>query len=59
MSDAGALKVPFPFDFGSPSAYLAARLIPDVERRTGTRFDHVPVLLGGIDKLTGNSSPTG
>jgi 2-hydroxychromene-2-carboxylate isomerase len=57
MSDAGALKVQFQFDFGSPNAYLAARVIPDIERRTGTKFDYVPVLLGGIYKLTGNSSP--
>ena len=57
MSDAGALKVQFLFDFGSPNAYLAARLIPDIEKRTGTKFDYVPVLLGGIYKLTGNSSP--
>lgn len=57
MSDAGAPKVQFQFDFGSPNAYLAARLIPDIERRTGTKFDYVPVLLGGIYKLTGNSSP--
>jgi 2-hydroxychromene-2-carboxylate isomerase len=57
MSDAGAPKVQFLFDFGSPNAYLAARVIPDVERRTGTKFDYVPVLLGGIYKLTGNSSP--
>ena len=57
MSDASALKVQFQFDFGSPNAYLAARLIPDIERRTGTKFDYVPVLLGGIYKLTGNSSP--
>ena len=51
------LKVEFQFDFGSPNAYLAARVIPDIERRTGTKFDYVPVLLGGIYKLTGNSSP--
>ncbi|KRQ99916.1 disulfide bond formation protein DsbA [Bradyrhizobium jicamae] len=57
MNSAGALKVQFLFDFGSPNAYLAARLIPDIERRTGTKFDYVPVLLGGIYKLTGNSSP--
>jgi 2-hydroxychromene-2-carboxylate isomerase len=57
MSDAGALKVQFLFDFGSPNAYLAARLIPDIEKRTGAKFDYVPVLLGGIYKLTGNSSP--
>ena len=57
MSGAGAPKVQFQFDFGSPNAYLAARVIPDIERRTGTKFDYVPVLLGGIYKLTGNSSP--
>ena len=57
MSDAGALRVQFQFDFGSPNAYLAARVIPDIERRTATKFDYVPVLLGGIYKLTGNSSP--
>ena len=57
MSDAGALKVQFLFDFGSPNAYLAARVIPDIERRVGAKFDYVPVLLGGIYKLTGNSSP--
>ena len=57
MSDASPLKVQLLFDFGSPNAYLAARLIPDIEQRTGTKFDYVPVLLGGIYKLTGNSSP--
>jgi 2-hydroxychromene-2-carboxylate isomerase len=57
MSEAGMLKVEFLFDFGSPNAYLAARVIPDIERRTGAKFDYVPVLLGGIYKLTGNSSP--
>jgi len=57
MSDAGALTVQFMFDFGSPNAYLAARVIPDIERRTATKFDYVPVLLGGVYKLTGNSSP--
>ena len=57
MSETRALKVQFLFDFGSPNAYLAARLIPDIERRTGTKFEYVPVLLGGIYKLTGNSSP--
>jgi 2-hydroxychromene-2-carboxylate isomerase len=50
-------KVQFMFDFGSPNAYLAELVIPDVERRTGVKFEYVPVLLGGIYKLTGNSSP--
>lgn len=50
-------KIEFHFDFGSPNAYLAHRVIPDIERRTGARFDYVPVLLGGVFKLTGNRSP--
>jgi 2-hydroxychromene-2-carboxylate isomerase len=51
------LKVEFMFDFGSPNAYLAALVIPDIEKRTGVKFDDVPVLLGGIFKLTNNRSP--
>jgi len=49
--------VEFHFDFGSPNAYLAHLVIPDAERRTRTKFDYVPVLLGGVFKLTGNRSP--
>jgi len=52
-----AVKVEFMFDFGSPNAYLAERVIPDIERRTAVKFDYVPVLLGGIYKLTNNRSP--
>jgi 2-hydroxychromene-2-carboxylate isomerase len=51
-------KVEFHFDFGSPNAFLAHRVIPEIERRTGAKFDYVPVLLGGVFKLTGNRSPT-
>ena len=50
-------KVDFLFDFGSPNAYLAHRVIPGIERRTGAKFQYVPVLLGGVFKLTGNRSP--
>jgi 2-hydroxychromene-2-carboxylate isomerase len=52
-----AVKVEFLFDFGSPNAYLAERVIPDIERRTAVKFAYVPVLLGGIYKLTNNRSP--
>jgi 2-hydroxychromene-2-carboxylate isomerase len=51
------IKVEFMFDFGSPNAYLAEKVIPDIERRTGVKFEYVPVLLGGIYKLTNNRSP--
>jgi 2-hydroxychromene-2-carboxylate isomerase len=49
--------VEFHFDFGSPNAYLAHLVIPGVEQRTGAKFEYVPVLLGGVYKLTGNRSP--
>ncbi len=47
----------FYFDFASPNAYLAHRVIPAIEQRTGARFGYVPVLLGGLFKLTGNQAP--
>jgi 2-hydroxychromene-2-carboxylate isomerase len=50
-------KVEFHFDFGSPNAYLAHLVIPEIEERTGVRFEYVPILLGGVFKLTNNSSP--
>ncbi|MBV8703065.1 MAG: 2-hydroxychromene-2-carboxylate isomerase, partial [Acetobacteraceae bacterium] len=50
-------RVEFHFDFGSPNAYLCHAVIPAIERRTGARFEYVPVLLGGVFKLTGNQPP--
>jgi 2-hydroxychromene-2-carboxylate isomerase len=50
-------QVEFHFDFGSPNAYLSHLVIPEIEQRTGVKFDYVPVLLGGVFKLTGNRSP--
>ena len=47
----------FHFDFGSPNAYLARLVIPEIERRTGVAFEYVPILLGGVFKLTNNRSP--
>ena len=50
-------QVEFHFDFGSPNAYLAHRVIPDVEQRTGVKFAYIPVLIGGVFKATNNVSP--
>jgi 2-hydroxychromene-2-carboxylate isomerase len=50
-------KVEFHFDFGSPNAYLSHLVIPGITQRTGVGFEYVPVLLGGVFKLTGNRSP--
>jgi len=52
-----APKVEFHFDFGSPNAYLSHLVIPAIEQRQAVKFDYVPVLLGGVYKLTGNRSP--
>lgn len=49
--------VEFHFDLGSPNAYLSHLVIPEIERRTGATFVYVPVLLGGVFKLTNNRSP--
>ena len=49
--------VEFHFDFGSPNAYLAHLVIPEIQGRTGAKVEYVPVLLGGVFKLTGNRSP--
>ena len=51
------VRVEFHFDFGSPNAYLAHLVIPEIERRTGVEFEYVPILLGGVFKLTNNRSP--
>jgi 2-hydroxychromene-2-carboxylate isomerase len=49
--------VEFVFDFGSPNAYLAYKVLPEVLARTGAEVKILPCLLGGIFKATGNSSP--
>ncbi len=51
------MRVEFHFDFGSPNAYLSHLVIPAIEARTGARFEYVPILLGGVFKLTNNRSP--
>jgi 2-hydroxychromene-2-carboxylate isomerase len=55
--EGNVMQVEFHFDFGSPNAYLAHRVVPAIEARTHARFRYVPVLLGGVFKATGNRSP--
>ncbi len=50
-------KFEFHFDFGSPNAYLSHKVMPEIEARTGEACHYVPVLLGGVFKLTNNQSP--
>ena len=49
--------VDFVFDIASPNTYLAHKIIPDFESRTGAKFNYIPSLLGGIQKLTNNQPP--
>jgi 2-hydroxychromene-2-carboxylate isomerase len=50
-------RIEFYFDFGSPNAYLAYKVTPEIEARLGTVVELKPALLGGIFKATGNQSP--
>jgi 2-hydroxychromene-2-carboxylate isomerase len=47
----------FLFDFGSPNAFLSHEAIPAIEKRSGIKFEYVPILLGGVFKATNNKSP--
>jgi 2-hydroxychromene-2-carboxylate isomerase len=51
------VRAEFHFDFGSPNAYLCHLVLPEIEARTGVAFEYVPILLGGVFKLTNNRSP--
>jgi 2-hydroxychromene-2-carboxylate isomerase len=53
----GSTSVQFLFDVGSLNAYLSHKVIPQIEARTGVRFEYVPILLGGLFKLANNRSP--
>ena len=50
-------SVDFIFDFASPNAYLAYKVLDEVAERTGATINDVPCLLGGIFKATGNQAP--
>ena len=45
------------FDVGSPTAYLAWTQLPKLAAETGARIAWRPMLLGGVFKATGNTSP--
>ncbi len=49
--------VEFHFDFGSPTAYLAATQLPRIAAECGATLRWHPMLLGGVFKATGNQSP--
>ena len=47
----------FLFDFGGPNSYLAHKMLPNLCARTGTQVTYIPILLGGLFKLTNNQAP--
>jgi 2-hydroxychromene-2-carboxylate isomerase len=49
--------IDFIFDFGSPNAYLAWRVLPGIAARANAHVNLIPCLLGGLFKLTGNQAP--
>jgi len=49
--------IEFIFDFGSPNAYLAHKVLPKFAARAGADIEITPCLLGGIFKATNNKPP--
>lgn len=52
-----AKNLEFLFDFGGPNSYLAHKSLPEICARTGAEPVCVPILLGGLFKLTNNQAP--
>jgi 2-hydroxychromene-2-carboxylate isomerase len=52
-----AKTLEFLFDFGGPNSYLAHKSLPEICARTGAEVQYVPILLGGLFKLTNNQAP--
>ncbi|QFU75617.1 2-hydroxychromene-2-carboxylate isomerase [Halioglobus maricola] len=50
-------KLEFMLDFASPNAYYCHKVLPEILQRTGAELEVVPVLLGGLFKLTDNQAP--
>ena len=50
-------ELDFYFDFGSPTAFLANSRLRQLQQEYDFTIHYKPVLLGGIFKATGNSSP--
>lgn len=50
-------SIDFYFDFGSPTAYVAYRRLQQLRSQYQCQINYRPVLLGGLFKATGNTSP--
>lgn len=47
----------FLFDFGGPNSYLAHKVLPELCEATDATATYVPILLGGLFKITNNQAP--
>ncbi len=47
----------FYFDFGSPTAYLAHKRLQQLSAQYDLEVHYIPMLLGGVFKATGNTTP--
>ena len=52
-----AKTVEFFYDFGSPASYLAFKRLPGIAAERGATIVWRPMLLGGVFKASGNTSP--
>ena len=50
-------EVDYYFDCISPAAYISWARLPDLIEETHAKVNYKPMLLGGVFKATGNSSP--
>lgn len=50
-------KIDFYFDFASPNGYLSLKALKNYQDEIGFDINYIPVLLGGIFKLTNNQPP--
>ena len=57
VGDRAMIELHFYFDFGSPTAFLANARLRQLQQKYEFKINYNPVLLGGIFKATGNSSP--
>ncbi len=49
--------VDFYYDYGSPTAYLAWTQLPQLCKTYSATLNYCPILLGGVFKETGNTTP--
>ena len=50
-------SIDFYYDFISLSSYFAFMRLSELTEGTGARINYKPILLGGVFKATGNTSP--